>query len=106
MTNHFEMFRHILQYLGNIFAQLAQLAATITLRLLRRVHLGFARQMLRQRTPCRFCSRCSNNPSPSYQRTLIRWPRRRSVTPAAIQIRVLAGSVMAATSALTFTTFS
>src|SRR5437870_2678253 len=64
------MFRHILQHLGNIFTQLAQLSAAITLRLLRRVHLGFARQMLRQRTPCRFRSRCSNKDGRSCRLTL------------------------------------
>src|SRR5437667_11142426 len=47
-------------HLRDVFAQLAQFSTAITLRLLRRVRLGFARQMLWQRTPRRFPSWSSN----------------------------------------------
>src|SRR5438128_5644848 len=59
-SDHVFASQHVLQHFGYIFAQLAQLATTITLHLLGRVRLGFARQMLGQRTPHRFRSRTSN----------------------------------------------
>ena len=55
LPDHFEMFRHILQYFRNIFAQRLQSTATVRAGFRLRQHLTrLAWQMLRQRLPRTF----------------------------------------------------